>query len=293
MASNIYGAIALIGGGTGSVDSLDGAALADQDIMIAVVQDDAVYHYVLDATSGASEASPDVISPDTNAGTKRWILIAVYNLIDAAVPPALGGTTPNTAAFTTLDCTAFTSNGIDDNASAEKIDVGDSIVDVLTGANIRAVDGILFGSDTAAVNMLDDYEEGTFTPELWDNSLSGSESQTYSTQVGFYTRIGNRVFFDIRLVLTSLGSLTTTQDARIGGLPFTHVATSLHRGSVTIGFGAGFGAIGAGNNVSGFIDSNASHINLYSWDTTNGESSFSIANYSASGNVTISGCYTV
>ncbi|MBW1777093.1 MAG: hypothetical protein JRJ54_05795 [Deltaproteobacteria bacterium] len=36
------------------------------------------YFYQLDADSGASESDPDVISPDVNAGNKRWILQEVH-----------------------------------------------------------------------------------------------------------------------------------------------------------------------------------------------------------------------
>ncbi len=73
MANKFYGAVALIGGGAGALDLIDGALLVDGDA--ATVQTDGTtYFYHLDATSGAAESSPDVIIPDTNAGTKRWIL---------------------------------------------------------------------------------------------------------------------------------------------------------------------------------------------------------------------------
>ena len=74
MASNIYGATALIGGGTGAVDKIDGSSLVDKDITIAFVQGMGIYVYVLDADSGVSESSPTVEAPDTNAGDKRWLL---------------------------------------------------------------------------------------------------------------------------------------------------------------------------------------------------------------------------
>jgi len=74
MAIHIYGAAALIGGDPGAVDALDGAALADQDIMIAVVLGTGVYIYSLDVDSAAEENSPLVIAPDNNGGDKRWLL---------------------------------------------------------------------------------------------------------------------------------------------------------------------------------------------------------------------------
>jgi len=77
MATNIYGANELIGGATGALDAIDGAALNDSDAAIVVTAGN-TYHYLLDDTSGAAESSPDVIAPDINAGTKRWILKEAY-----------------------------------------------------------------------------------------------------------------------------------------------------------------------------------------------------------------------
>lgn len=262
MASNIYGAIALIGGTTGALDELDGAALADNDIAIVVVQGGDIYPYVLDATSGASESSPEIIAPDTNPGTKRWLLQNIRSL------------------------------GIDDNATSKKLDVGDSTLDVLTGANLRAVDGVLFGSDTAAANMLDDYEEGTFTPELWDDSLSGSEGQTYSQQAGFYTKIGNRVFFTVWMTVTSLGTLTTTQNIKIGGLPFTSASTVDSQGSIYSGYNVN-NTLSTGQAVAGFVATGVNYLWLYAWRISGGTANMLISHFSSSGSIMVSGHYLV
>lgn len=72
-----YWATSLTGGGTGSLDSIDGANLNDGDMAIVVTSVGYSYFYRLNAASGASESSPDVIAPDNNAGTKRWILMGV------------------------------------------------------------------------------------------------------------------------------------------------------------------------------------------------------------------------
>lgn len=76
MANSFYSATVLLGGGTGALDAINGTLLGDGDA--AMVQTDGtVYFYHLDASSGAAESSPDIISPDTNAGTKRWILQSI------------------------------------------------------------------------------------------------------------------------------------------------------------------------------------------------------------------------
>jgi len=73
---------------TGGVDSTyldyaDGNSLSDKDRAFAIVSG-LLYLYELNATSGAAESSPNVIAPDTNAGTKRWILVSAYTLQIAA-----------------------------------------------------------------------------------------------------------------------------------------------------------------------------------------------------------------
>ncbi len=73
MANNFYPAILLTGGASGALDAIDGAGLTDLDAAI-VQTDGAVYFYHLDATSGAAEDSPNIIAPDDNPGTKRWVL---------------------------------------------------------------------------------------------------------------------------------------------------------------------------------------------------------------------------
>jgi len=75
MANYIYGAVALTGGGTGSLDSLDGADLFQSDAAI-VFTSTATYIYTLDESNGGIENSPELIAPSSNAGLKRWVLVS-------------------------------------------------------------------------------------------------------------------------------------------------------------------------------------------------------------------------
>jgi hypothetical protein len=73
------------------------------------------------------------------------------------------------------------------------------------------------GSGTTSSELLNDYEEGTFTPTLGGDS-------TYTTQFGNYTKIGNKVYFKIILIVNLIG----TGDAQnIYGLPFTCDSTAV------------------------------------------------------------------
>ena len=70
---------------------------------------------------------------------------------------------------------------------------------------------------SAGVNTLDDYEEGTWTPDL---QFGGAKvGITYSAQGGFYTKIGRQIMATCYIILSSKG--TSVGDVKIYGLPFT------------------------------------------------------------------------
>ena len=73
MAYTAYFATALTGGASGALDAIDGTALINNDIAMAVLGG-ITRIYRLDDNSAMTEASPYIITPDTNAGNKRWIL---------------------------------------------------------------------------------------------------------------------------------------------------------------------------------------------------------------------------
>ena len=69
---------------------------------------------------------------------------------------------------------------------------------------------------TGTSELLADYEEGTWTPSITFGG--GNVGATYSSQVGRYTRIGNRLFFDARVTFSAKGS--STGSAQLVGIPF-------------------------------------------------------------------------
>ena len=78
-----FGATCLTGGTAGCLDAINGALLSDGDKAI-VSTATLVYFYNLDADSAAGESSPAIISPDTNAGDKRWLLQERYVVASTA-----------------------------------------------------------------------------------------------------------------------------------------------------------------------------------------------------------------
>ena len=72
------------------------------------------------------------------------------------------------------------------------------------------------GSGTTTSELLNDYEEGTFTPVIVGASTAGT--CTYTSQTASYTKIGNCVFFRVDVIWTGHNG---TGGMNITGLPFT------------------------------------------------------------------------
>jgi len=100
--------------------------------------------------------------------------------------------------------------------------------------------GIKFNGDTAAANALDDFEEGSFTPNL---QVGGSDSGiTYSYAVGQYVKIGRQVHVNIYISLSNKGS--NTGNIHFGNLPFAVTDTlngTQHEASGSVGYISGLG----------------------------------------------------
>ena len=96
--------------------------------------------------------------------------------------------------------------GIGTSSPSQKLDVVGSI---------EVSDGIYIGG-TGTANKLDDYEEGTFTPNI-------GGSATYSAQAGHYRKIGNMVFANFQIQINVKG---TGNGSQLAGLPFTSSANT-------------------------------------------------------------------
>ena len=88
---------------------------------------------------------------------------------------------------------------------------------VFNDGTVRAA-GMKFGSDTAAANALDDYEEGTWTP-VWSDATSGGTSATINQIHARYTKVGRVV--NLHFYTWSIASQGTSNAIYLQGLPFT------------------------------------------------------------------------
>jgi hypothetical protein len=100
---------------------------------------------------------------------------------------------------------------------------------------------------TGTSELLDDYEEGTFTPIIIGTTTAGTG--TYTTNSGRYTKIGDLVYIQLQIDQTNH---TGTGNMRITGLPFTSQSgqqspfvTTFNNLALTAGY---FGASALGSN---------------------------------------------
>jgi hypothetical protein len=84
---------------------------------------------------------------------------------------------------------------------------------------ILSTGGLTFNGDTAAANALNDYEEGSFTPEVADATTGGNTAT--GTFNGYYTKIGNKVTVQISLSNIDTTGMTGANALFITNLPFT------------------------------------------------------------------------
>ena len=137
-------------------------------------------------------------------------------------------------------------------------DVSDAAIDLGRGSS-RFKDLYLSGGaylgGTGSANLLDDYEEGTFTPTI---VYSGTNTPTINTQVGHYTKIGRVVQIQIYLQWDENGS---TGNVTLGALPFTSLSGTGR--AVPSVFTFGLTGLPTNVSVTGFVQSSNTGINLY------------------------------
>jgi len=155
------------------------------------------------------------------------------------------------------------------------------------------VDNIKFPATQVASadpNTLDDYQEGTWVPELHDGTLNGSLGQTYGSQVGDYVKIGNTVFFSFQMQMTGLGTLQTTSASYVANLPFT-VTFSGAKGSVSLVTKSM--NLSSGSPVAMQFIANSTRAILSSGRATFGDVNISISEIGVNGLLSGSGFYKI
>jgi hypothetical protein len=144
--------------------------------------------------------------------------------------------------------------------------------------------GIDFSADGQAAGMtsevLDDYEEGTFTPVIVADVTPGTG--TYAVQIGTYTKVGNRVSFSIHL---NWSAHTGAGEMRISGLPFVPASRS------PVSFWLSAIILNANSVIQGYVNLFGTNIALEQY-VVGGSNSATVA-LDTSGQFMVSGQYEV
>ena len=118
--------------------------------------------------------------------------------------------------------------------------------------------GIMFPASQSAssdANTLDDYEEGTWSPAIGGNA-------TYYAQEGYYTKIGNIVYFYGKIIINSKG---TGNNFTMTGFPFNanyNIRLNVQYWTLLATNVVFLGAIGSGNTQVDFYSTTAAASNV-------------------------------
>lgn len=166
-----------------------------------------------------------------------------------------------------------------------------------SGGNCEIVDGNLVLAQNHGIhfhnyddgtnidsNLLDDYEEGTFTPTLGD-AWTGIN---YDLQVARYTKVGNLVHVVITIKFDSTGHSTSTRP-QVSGLPFTSSSQTSNYGG-TLSWGFGTLEVSSNTSTTWYVPPGFAHATMYA---TAGSNFNSFPNANANNDwIQIAGCYT-
>ena len=143
------------------------------------------------------------------------------------------------------------------------------------------------GTGSTGSEVLDDYEEGTWTPVLSDGT--NNATMTASTY-GTYTKVGDMVYLSALVETSSLGSVSG--GLRINGLPFTTNSTANYRAAASLGYTRGL-ATTAGVSIAGTVDNGVARIDLSLRDLTSGVTAMLGTEWTADGLAILSLAYKV
>ena len=161
----------------------------------------------------------------------------------------------------------------------------------IAGGNLTfttADKGVHFGVTSAtATNLMDDYEEGTFTIGVSDVSGNAvTMNGTYST--AHYTKIGNMVHINALPVITSIASAGS--DCRITGLPFTSKSHTTNYSTLSVGYAASMNYTDD-TNFAAYVNQNSTIAPMRIFKLSTGTAQMEASELSDGAEFVISGTY--
>ena len=169
-----------------------------------------------------------------------------------------------------------------------KFGIGTQAGIALSGAEIPD-DGIQFPATqvaNASANNLDDYEEGTTNLYIRDEQ---NDNAGHSIRDGRYCKIGRMVFIQCRAAADNFSNITAGT-MYLGPLPFVSANVTNVQASFTVGLTSALNTT-AGYSLHALVEHNSSTVVLLIDDTATGMSNITDTEFSADGQISISGCY--
>ena len=161
------------------------------------------------------------------------------------------GTTTNNAIYLLQNNSTHTTFETDGDIN---IADGNLVVASGHGVDFSATAGTSASNATGGSELLDDYEEGTWTPTILGSS--SHPSITTSVAAGKYTRVGNLVFIQWNMIVTNVAS-QGSGTAQVGGLPYSMVGNT-YQGHI----GIMYNDTHSNETQKGYIPNGSSYINL-------------------------------
>ena len=169
--------------------------------------------------------------------------------------------------------------GVDDDAN---VDLGDSAV---RWKDLYLSGGVYLGG-TGAINKLDDYESGTFSPTI----AAAGQAVTYSQQFGRYVKVGDLVHVQCRVTIDTVSGGSGA--LYFGGLPFISDSGLYYNSVLSVARMASFNTDISSElqNIMVIQGDNYGYL-YYNGNTTGNSSTLGSADIKGGSTITYSGTY--
>ena len=158
------------------------------------------------------------------------------------------------------------------------------------GIDFSAQTGVSTTGASTSAELLDHYEEGSWTPVFYGADTAGTYTISNTSQSGYYTRIGNLVWIKCSMVDISTSSAGSGQ-LRIGGVPFVNHSNNSSHGTVNLDK---FDLDDATVSLASRIPASANYIQIFQIRDNNTDSSMNVSDKTSdTSDIFITMLYTV
>ena len=156
--------------------------------------------YVLQVKGGTSDRTTPGIHMEGGTGSDNSSIHALYNL-------RLGCNSGNSISGREIQFTNGATNLASFNSNGNfEIDNGNVVIQTAGKGIDFSATGQGINSSSMSSELLDDYEEGSWTPQI--HTQNGNSNASYDYQTGYYTKIGNRVLVNFSVMWSGATNLS-------------------------------------------------------------------------------------